>query len=113
MKFITREYEETMGVYSLPEGLREKLSGLSIEKQAEFFCAGNGYRDIPLESATDIKELIIKDGVIVGAMVSDWANYPTPCFLGQTICTWDTEDNNGAGYKTRTEHLTLKLAEKQ
>ncbi len=113
MEFITREYEETMGAYSLPDGLKEKLSGLAIEEQAKFFCASYGYRDIPLERVSDVKELIIKDGVIIGAMVSDWANYPTPCFLGQSICTWDAEDNNGAGYKTRTEYLTLKLAEKE
>ena len=105
MAFEIREYDEKMGEFTLPEGAAEKLRSLPIEQQAKLFRASYGYSDIELEKAGDIKALIVKDGIIVGAMVSDWANYPTPCFIGKKVCTWDAEDNNGAGYKTRTEYL--------
>ena len=99
------EYNEKMGEFTMPEGAVEKLRALTIEEQAKLFRADMGRYSLALEESSDIKGLIVKDGIIVGATVSDWANYPTPCFIGKKVCTLDAEDNNGAGYKTRTEYL--------
>ena len=105
MEYKIREYEEKMGEFTMPEGAIERLSGLPIEEQAKLFRADMGRYQLEIEKASDIEELIVKDGIIIGAMVSDWSNYPTPCFINKSVCTWDAEDNNGAGYKTRTEYL--------
>ena len=53
------------------------------------------------------KPVILDGDTVVGVMLSDWACHPTPCFPGDSVCTWDAEDNNGAGYKTREEYRYL------
>ena len=43
----------------------------------------------------------------MGALVLDHNDRETPCFAEQWICTYYSEDNNGAGYKTRASYLYL------
>lgn len=100
-------YEQSMGVYTMPAGARERLRALPIEKQMTLFCVSNGWSRIPLEKSSDFKGMIVDDGVVVGVLLSDFACQSVPCFIGETVCTWDSEDNNGAGYKTRTEYTKL------
>ena len=105
MEYKISEYEEKMGEFTMPEGSIERLSALTIEEQAKLFRADYGRYQVQLHESRDIASLIVKDGIIVGAMVNDWANSNVPCFIGKKVCTWDAEDNNGAGYKSRTEYL--------
>lgn len=101
------EYNESLGNYKMPDGAVERLRGLSINEQANYFYTVTIINHIPLDKNSDVKKLIVDDGIVVGVMMSDWSNYPTPCFVGDSICTWDSEDNNGAGYKSRTEYTSL------
>ena len=105
--FKTVEYNEKFGEYSMPEGAIERLRGLSIDEQANYFYTVTIVNHIPLDKNSDVKALIVDDGIVVGVMLSDWSSYPTPCFVGKSVCTWDSEDNNGAGYKCRTEYTSL------
>lgn len=102
------EYKETLGNFSLPEGVFETLKGLPIEKQIEFFIARvNGFIDLPLDRCLDVDSVIVKDGIIIGVMMRNDINVLQPCYIGDCVCTWDSEDNNGAGYKSRTEYTRL------
>ena len=106
-KFKTVEYNEKFGEYSMPEGAIERLRGLSIDEQANYFYTVTIINHIPLDKNSDVKSLIVNNGIIVGIMISNCIGEPTPCFIGESICTWDAEDNNGAGYKCREEYTTL------
>lgn len=100
-------YEEKFGAFSLPEGAEALLRGLSIAEQTKYFFTQTIITKVPLEKSSDVKALIVKDGIVIGVMMSDFACAPQPCFIGECICTWDSEDNNGAGYKSRTEYTSL------
>lgn len=109
MKFKIVNYEEKFGEYEMPDGAVELLKTLPIEKQAEYFYTVTIVNPIPLDKNSDVKALIVDNGIIVGIMIADWSNYPTPCFINDSVCTWDSEDNNGAGYKCRTEYTSLYI----
>ena len=100
-------YEESMGAYTMPEGAEERLRALSVSEQIKLFGVSYYSSHIPLEKCSDFKGVIVHNGIIVGVLFSDFACYPTPCFINESVCTWDAEDNNGAGYKTRTEYTKL------
>ena len=104
-------WSEELGAYTLPDGLRERLAPLSVEEQAKLFGAVTYTTPVPLDKSSDVLSLILCDGVIVGVMMSNAYGYPTPCYIGKCVCTWDAEDNNGAGYKTRVEYTQLVLLE--
>ena len=109
MEFIN--YTKELGEYTLPDGVKEKLSGLSIEEQSAFFMTRNGGYECLAEKCSDVLSFIVDDGIIVGVMMSNDMCQPTPCYIGEVVCTWDSEDNNGAGYKTRTEYTRLMFNE--
>ena len=106
-KFNTVKYNESFGEYTMPEGAIECLSGLTINEQANYFYTVTIINPISLDKNSDVKALIVDNDIVVGVMLSNCIGQPTPCFIGQTICTWDSSDNNGAGYKTRTEYTKL------
>ena len=111
-------YQKSFGDYKLPDGLKEKLQGLPLEKQVDFFrttefwsfCntgwterrAQRGY--VRVEDNSDVKGLIVDDGIIVGAMIQPYYGEPVPCFLDESVCTYYASDNNGAGYKEREDY---------
>ncbi len=107
------EYDrEKHGDYKLPEGAEELLSGKAVDEQVKLFSAyvtssmmSCGY--YPLDKASDVKGLLVKDGTVVGIMVSDEYSVVRPCYVGESICTWDSSDNNGAGYKSRVDYIEL------
>jgi hypothetical protein len=99
--------QATLGERPIDESIKSVLNGLSIEEQTKYYRTITYSSYIELEKSSDVDALIVQDGIIVGVMMIDCANYPTPCYAGETICTWDAEDNNGAGYKTRTEYTQL------
>lgn len=111
----TINYEESFGKYTFPEGFKETLLGLSIEEQM------NRYRVTSRSSYTvtgwsertyqygyykinqfhEVTALIIDDGLLVGVMMLNDCDREVPCFAEEGVCTYYSEDNNGAGYKTR------------
>ena len=106
-EFKTVEYDESLGSFTLNESAAAMLRGLPLEEQAKFFRARTRYTDYMLADANDVVSVIVHEGIIVGVMMSDYSGTPRPCYIDETICTWDSEDNNGAGYKTRVEYTKL------
>lgn len=111
-------YEEKMGEYTLPEGLKERFSSLSPEEQLPYFytseyrCFENsgwssrteGGALTPAAKSPEVKALIVRDGVVVGCMMKNEYGGNTVCFINQCVCTYSTEENNGAGYKYRDDY---------
>lgn len=119
MKIVN--YEKSFGEYKFPEGFEELLSGRSIEEQMAFFRTTSkdsytvtGWRErtysdgyYKLDKSMDVLALIVDDGKLVGVMVENENGKETPCFPEEYVCTYYSEDNNGAGYKTRAIFLNL------
>jgi hypothetical protein len=105
-------YESSMGGYTLPEGARERLAGLTAADAAKcFYVLADGV-PYALDACQDVNSLIMDGDIVVGVMLSDAYCHPTPCFVGERVCTWDSSDNNGAGYKCRLEYTSLHYGEK-
>jgi len=114
-------YEERFGAFTLPEGFARTLQGLSVEEQMQRYrltmttsYANTGWRErtggtwyVGLDEVSDVRALIVKDGLLVGVMLKDCAGREVPCFADERICTDYEEENNGAGYKTRAEYVYL------
>lgn len=114
-------YEESFGAVSLPEGFEQLLKALPLEQQTALYrttrrysysvtgwserTADDGYRRPEDDSA--VCALIVRDGIIVGVMIRDHLGYERPCLAERCVCTYSASDNNGAGYKTRTDYTYL------
>lgn len=114
-------YEESFGTPNFPEGFLESLCGLSIEEQTERYrvtvetskkntgwkerTASFGY--FKLDGISEVKAVIVRDGIVVGAMITDWRGTDIPCFPEECVCYDYDSDNNGAGYKTREGYIYL------
>ena len=119
MKIV--EYREEFGEYTFPEGFEEGLHGLTLEEQMERYRVteyvsysrtnwgertySTGY--IRLDRASDVKALIVREGILVGVMILNDCGREQACFAEEGVCTYYAEDNNGAGYKTREDYLYL------
>jgi len=118
MKII--DYIEEYGEVIYPEGFEAQLKGKTIEEQMKCFStAGSsnfrhtGWSDrtstrySALEDNEEVLAIVVKDGLIAGIIANDDDGYE--CFIApeKGICTYYAEDNNGAGYKTRTDYLYL------
>ena len=106
------EHTKELGEFTMPNGAVELLKGKTIEEQMKFFAIQQYSTTHPcfnssLTDSSDVKGLIVKDGVIVGVMINDWCSTDVPCYIGKYVCTWDASDNNGAGYKTREDNAML------
>ncbi len=118
-KIIVRDYQENLGAYTMPEGAEDLLRQKNIEEQMAFFqiyhtseqtkspYTYHYTHEYSLIDAYMVKELIVRDGMIVGVMMSDATERTVPCFVGQTIRTWDAEDDEGDGYKARIDDAKL------
>lgn len=109
-------YEERFGEITFPQGFAERLAGLTIEEQMacyrtttynRFHNTGwksrrqdSGYSRLDKDS--DVTALIVKDGLLVGIMVKNHNNREQACLPEGFVCTYYAEDNNGAGYKSRS-----------
>lgn len=114
-------YEESFGPYSFPEGFEERLKGLTIEEQMNCYrtteyssYAMTGWSERTyragyqrLERCSDVRALIVKDGLLIGVMIRDDNCRDVPCFAEERICTYYADDNNGAGSKTRIDYVYL------
>ncbi len=112
------KYIKEYGEYSFPDGLKELLQGKSIKEQLKYFRVSfssnfrstywqdrtelSGY--IEVDKASDVKGIIVDNGLIVGAMIENEYGRSVPCFIDEGVCTWYASDNNGAGYKERIEY---------
>ena len=117
MKKIVK-YEKSFGEYTFPEGFKELLENKSVEEQLNYFRISNGYgfffepwrerknssaRFIKIEDSVDVKGIIVDNGLIVGALIENDVCFDEPCFIDRGVTTWSASDNNGAGYKERSE----------
>lgn len=114
-------YEEKMGAFTFPEGFEETLQGLSMEEQMGRFRLSMSRTDamtdwrertygrwyVGLDEVSDVRGLIVKDGLLVGVMLQNHAGKEVPCFADECVCTYYDEENNGAGYKTRADYVYL------
>lgn len=105
-------YTNDLGKYSLPEGVEAVLCGLSIEDQLKYFrveVESDSCTIEPktLENAYSVTGIIVDNDIIVGVMMSDDCCISRPCYIGKCVCTWDSSDNNGSGYKSRTDFSYL------
>jgi hypothetical protein len=120
-------YEEKMGKYTLPEGLKEKLTGLTPDEQILFFYTAeyrtfenSGWSNrteggalVPVTQSGEVKELIVDGGIIVGCMMRNEYGGLSVCFINECVCTYSTEENNGAGYKYRDDYTYFVVADKK
>ena len=114
-------YEEAFGAVSLPEGFEQLLMALPLDRQTGLYrttrrysysvtgwserTVDDGYRRLEDEPA--VSALIVKDSIIVGVMMKNHLGYERPCLAERCICTYSASDNNGAGYKTRSDYTYL------
>ncbi len=118
MEFI--DYVPAMGQYVLSDKLRVLLEGKTLEEQTHNFVmtmqhfAGKSLRfdcekpvveDLryshPLEEDEYLQAIIVDNGFIVGAKISD-----AHLFVNEPLCVsvYRASDNNGAGYKEYEEY---------
>jgi len=114
-------YEESFGTFTFPEGFEDTLKGKTIEEQMARYRlsmsrtdAMTGWRErttgmwyVGLHEVSDVRALIVKDDMLVGIMLTNHAGREVPCFADECVCTYYDEENNGAGYKTRADHVYL------
>lgn len=119
MKIV--KYKESLGEYTLPEGFREQLDGLSIEEQLEYFRVSavstvektgwgtqtqkSAYKRLSEEKR--VTGIIVDGEIVVGAMIKDFLGYESSCFFNKRILVYSASDNNGAGYTEVEDYLYL------
>lgn len=108
------KYTKDLREYSMPEGAAEFLRGLSIEEQMKYFriletSDSPRFADYActVTQSSNAKSLIVDEDIIVGVMIYDEYGSLCPCYIGERVCTFDSSDNNGAGYKSRTDYSKL------
>ena len=114
------DYVPEFGEYSLPEGLREELTGKTIEEQMRYFGTACFY-DVALSMGWGkprnpemerrvyrmgqdeyVLGVIVDGGIIVGLYINSFREgNEVSLFKGFTggTCVYSASDNNGAGYK--------------
>lgn len=124
MKIVEYNKELHGEIKPAPAEFIAAIKALPVEEQIEHFRLVEGFsrgeRAYGVESVnsqySSAKKLtessychavLVKDGVIVGILThseccSEFAAYPN-----ETYFIYSTEDNNGAGYKTYDEYMTL------
>ncbi|MBE6587487.1 MAG: hypothetical protein E7647_03625 [Ruminococcaceae bacterium] len=114
-------YEESFGEVSFPEGFEITLKGLPIEEQALHYrttCyskySKTGWSERVYEGSAamlhkdrDVTALIVKDGIVVGIMIRNDYGREVPLLCEESVCTYYSCDNNGAGYKERIDYTWL------
>ena len=128
MKIVEYDKEKHGEIVPAPADFIEKIKALPINEQIKHFRVVEGcYRGeraygvssvtssyssaSTLEKSPYCQGVIVKDGLVVGILsssdcCSEFAAYPH-----QPYYVYSTEDNNGAGYKTYDEYMTLICVE--
>ena len=119
------KYDKRMGRISYPEGFFDKIKGLSLEDQMDYFrmtyknhMIHTGWSErvakqmIALSESEDVLAIIVNDSYIVGVLVFDaWNNLRALMIEGHITISYSS-DNNGAGYKESSEYLYLVCVDK-
>lgn len=119
MKIVS--YEPSFGEIKFPDGFEESLQNLTIEEQMNRYritgFSRYGMTDwrerrfngttVRLDKSSDVKALIVRDGILVGVMMEDDNGREVSCLPEQCVCTVYDCDNNGAGYKERATFAYL------
>ena len=113
-------YEERFGEVKFPEGFEALLTGKSLEEQLEHYriAETTGYtmtdwrerktaRYCRVDRCGDVRGLIVKDGLLVGVMICNEYGRLQACMPEEGVCTYDSDDNNGAGSKCRIDYAYL------
>jgi hypothetical protein len=118
------EYQAEFGDIVFPDGFEQKLSGKTIEEQMAFYrieevCLLSSYSYGELDSRSqrkltheldkchDVEELIIKNGLLVGVTIRDYANNTQICLPGQYVTTYIAIDDDGVGSESREDTCSL------
>lgn len=119
---IITNYEEAFGTYEMPVGAQDTLFGKTVEEQLAFFSVFRTSKQIKspyeriytsthsLPDAYMVKSVIVREGIVVGVMMENSQDQLVPCFIGQSVCSWDTEDSDGDGYNARTDDCRLDFS---
>ena len=119
------EYTEDMGEIGDYEAIKAALCGKSLWEQFDYFTLSDhsdtvtySYGDKDSESASsnesslfptsDVEELILKDGIIVGVSVKSCV-----ILAGQTVCTYSATEEDGTGSRSVDEYFTLRFIPKK
>jgi len=121
--------EDVMRVYwegmVWTNGFPECLKGLPMEEQidcyavkenAEYSCSSYGEMDktqlsssglIPLKAYERFKGVILKDGVVVGAIVSDYYGNSKYLYPGRSACLYWSIDSDGTGSSSSDVYIHM------
>lgn len=121
--------EDVMRVYwegmVWTNGFPECLKGLPMEEQidcyavkenAEYSCSSYGEMDktqlsssglIPLKAHERFKGVILKDGVVVGAIVSDYYGNSKYLYPGRSKCLYWSIDSDGTGSSSSDVYIHM------
>lgn len=108
------EYEPKMGEINLTDEMIAVLKGLPIEEQAKWFGivrdeseedysygqsegGRNATYGMDVDKCHYAQSWIVKDGIIVGIVFSDWRNQPAYHFLNTWCNTYFCFDDDGTG----------------
>ena len=125
MKIVS--YESSFGEVKFPEGFEESLQNLTVEEQMTRYritgFSRYGMTDwrerryegitVRLDKSSDVKALILRDGILVGVMMENDDGREVPCLAEECVCTYYDCDNNGAGYKERADYAYLICVSEQ
>jgi len=119
----TIDYDSSFGTIQFPDGFVEKLNGKTIEEQMQFFriamtdtYSQSSYGEVTNErilkntyslAYSRCKGIIVKDGIIVGVLITDFTDREVPCLPYHAVTTYYASDNDGAGYKERRDRVQL------
>ena len=127
-----KEADEMMGApvfaeVEYPEGFRAELEGKTLDEQMEHFritlsveTAQTAYGEVtneqlcrrgtcPLADYSRFRGLIVRDGLIVGALIRQWGpeDVDTPCPPYGHVCVYYASDDEGSGTKDREDNAYL------
>jgi len=119
MKIV--EYQESFGEVRFPEGFEASLRSRTLEEQMNCYrttCSSTysvtdySQRTIKggcchIDKDSDVRALIVRDGLLVGVMMCDDDGQIQPCLPEERVCTYYADDNNGAGSKCRIDYTWL------
>lgn len=120
------DYLEEYGPLEFPDGFLDELRTQPLDEQLCRYgitesvqYAKTAYGEVTHSSLlsnkrvkllTDYPELtslIVRDGVLVGAMIRSWTGSAAPILPGASVCTYYASDNDGAGTSDREDYAYL------
>ena len=124
MKYVEYDREKHGEIVPAPAEFIAVIRGLPLDEQVKYFrlikghsrgeraygseavrsCFSNAEE---LEKSSYCHAAIVKDGVIVGILTHSDCREEFAAYPNKTYYVYSTEDNNGAGYLTYDEYMTL------